>query len=120
MSSTAPRGEDHHLTPFTAANVRRIVLDYQGGASAGAIARRCGVSVTTVTRILKGHTWRTVTGGVSVYQPRAAQLAARRREAVIRLRAGCLTQTAIADELGISQSTVSTILTDRRSADTGT
>jgi hypothetical protein len=102
-------GERHPMTPLTAADVIALREAHVAGARPGDLARQYGISATAIINILKGRTWRSVTGGVDVHVPWTRNTEAQRRETVRRLHAKGWTQKAIADHMGITQSGVSAI-----------
>lgn len=77
----------------------------QDGASVGSIARRYDKTEPTISRIITGKTWSTVTGGLN--RSRAGKLAAYRRNYTLaRWEQGCRNAARIAEELGISRQAV--------------
>lgn len=74
-----------------------------------ALARRYGVTVPTVSRVVTGKTWTEITGGRNV--SRAGERARYRRAYVLgRLDQGCTNHAVIANELGISRQAVRKII----------
>jgi plasmid maintenance system antidote protein VapI len=73
------------------------------------LARRYGVSVSTVSRIITGKTWKEITGGRN--RSRAGNNTAYRVSHIeARLEQGCTSPTRIAKELGISRQAVAKLI----------
>jgi hypothetical protein len=51
------RGEDHHLTKVTAAQVRAIRQKRAKGATLSALSLEYGVSMSGISGIARGKTW---------------------------------------------------------------
>lgn len=61
---THPAGESHGMTDMTAEQVREAVHLYDAGWTLKALAARYGVTRVTISNIVRGKTWATVTGRV--------------------------------------------------------
>ena len=97
---------------LTESGVRELVQLYDAGEDLLSLAERYGVTRATVSRIITGHTWTHITGGVN--RSRAGQ-ATECRVAYIesRLRDGCRSPAIIGRELGISRQAVSKLIKTR-------
>jgi hypothetical protein len=59
---TQPRGEAHGMTTLNADQVREVVRLYDAGESRKSLGARFGVTSATISNILRGITWASVTG----------------------------------------------------------
>lgn len=97
---------------MTPKRVVELVALYDDGWSLPALSARYGVSVSTVSRIITGKTWGSVTGGRN--RSRAGQTTDYRAAHIAtRLEQGCRSHSVIAVELGISRQAVAKLIRTR-------
>lgn len=92
-------------TVLTSAAVLKLYRLYEAGAEPKALAEQFGTTMANVTRIVRGQSWASVTGGrnISRYD---AMVAFRTAYISARWDQGCRSQSKIADELGITRQAV--------------
>lgn len=97
---------------MTPKRVTELIELYDAGWEPPALAARYGVSPSTVSRIITGKTWTSVTGGKN--RSRAGQTTAYRAAHIAaRLEQGCRSHSVIAAELGISRQAVAKLINTR-------
>lgn len=94
---------------LTEGQVRRLVDRYDSGANLAAVAAEFDVSAATVSRIITGKIWTSVTGGVNRSR-HGEETAYRLAHVQSRIDQGCRNKAIIAAELGISRQAVDKII----------
>lgn len=98
---------------LTEERVHELLELYDDGWEIGPLAERYGVSRPTVSRVITGKTWVSVTSGRNV--SRAGKITAYRRAHIeARLDQGCRNLSIIAGELGVTRQAVSQLIKARR------
>jgi DNA-binding MarR family transcriptional regulator len=101
-------GAKSHKAKLTESDVQAIRADYStGSVTMRSLADRFGVTVTNVSDILKGHTWRDTFKPIPIRDFNAKLSLATAAEVRSRYNEGDLSQTALANLFGVSQSAIS-------------
>lgn len=106
-----PRGEDHGRTQLAAEDVAEMRWEHLlEGTTTKELARKYGVPPGTVHDILKGRAWKHAGGPALAEHRRRTALPARVEREIRARRAAGEAQTYLAREYGVSQSTVSRVV----------
>lgn len=90
---------------ITSGQALRIYRLYEEGFEPKVLAAEYRTTLTTVTRIVRGHAWADVTGGRNISR-HDAMVAFRTAYISGRWDQGCRSQAVIAEELGISRQAI--------------
>lgn len=113
-------GESHHNSKLTVQDVTDLCRRYTAGETQDSLSARYGVRQSAISRILRGKTWCSVTGGVAQSDPKRRARGAAHSKAKLtveqaqeirsRYAAGGISQDALAKAYGLSQNNVSRIV----------